>query len=243
MELLLDSHPDQIAIIDNDGSVVWVNKAWRESYDTRRGGASDCGEQRNYISVLVHAVNVGASHADLVLKGIQELIAGNSNEFEIEYPCDGDGVVRWFLMRALPITIRESPRILISHTDITRSKWNEEVLLAKQEKLDQQVTNQARLLRKTTSRLRTAIETMHGGIYMFDQNFTIEVMSSNFAETFDVPPALASEGLSFLDVLRYRAERGDFGAGDPIANVAARVEVCRSPSPNFSEDRIGDRVI
>lgn len=243
MELLLDNHPDQIALIGNDGTVVWVNKAWKDSYNSRRGDGSVCGGQQNYLSVLDQAVNFGAPYADRVSRGLQDLIAGRSEVFEIEYPCDGDGVQRWFLMRALPVIIRETPRIMISHTDITRSKSNENILLAKQEQLDRQVTNQARLLKKSESRLRTAIETMHGGVYMFDHNFTIEIMSSNFAQTFDVPPALAREGLSFLDVLRYRAERGDFGSGDAKEDLAARLKVCRSPIPNFSEDTVGGRVI
>jgi len=120
---VLDSLPNQIAVIDEDGEIIAVNRAWREfavCNGAKNSEASALG--MNYLTVCQSAVLATADdHASRALAGIRAVLSGQSACFEMEYPCDAPAQPRWFRLRVSPMLVGRHG-VVISHADITAHK-------------------------------------------------------------------------------------------------------------------------
>lgn len=90
-------------------------------------------------------------------------------------------------------------------------------------------------LEQKEKRLREAMDNMPGAMAFIDDQLNVVVASSRYAEICEVPAELLSVGCSFTEHFHYRAERGDYGPGDPDAIVAERIEAFRVPSDEVFE--------
>jgi len=86
--------------------------------------------------------------------------------------------------------------------------------------------------------LRAALDNMHGGIFMFDKDLKIQVASPNFSEMYSFPAELANIGASALDIMSYRANRGDYGPGDPAELVNMRSKRYQINKATTVEDEV-----
>jgi PAS domain-containing protein/serine phosphatase RsbU (regulator of sigma subunit) len=73
------------------------------------------------------------------------------------------------------------------------------------------------------AQLRLAIDNMTGGIFLVDHELNLQVFNDNFAKMYDLPPGMVQKGSPIHNVIRFRAERGDYGAGDVEQQVKDRV--------------------
>jgi PAS domain S-box-containing protein len=64
------------------------------------------------------------------------------------------------------------------------------------------------------AQLRVALDNMPGGMALFDRDLNFVLFNSQNTELFEYPDGLVRVGVSHRDVLRYQADRGDFGPGD-----------------------------
>ena len=86
----------------------------------------------------------------------------------------------------------------------------------------------AMLLRQNRT-LSAIIENFPGAISLFDADLRLAAHNRQFKQLLDLPDALfAKPDLSFEDIIRYNAERGDYGPGDPEQQVAAVVARART---------------
>jgi len=85
------------------------------------------------------------------------------------------------------------------------------------------------------ARLREAMDNMPGAMAFIDNDMKIIVASNRYSEICEVPAELLDDGRSFVDHFKCRAERGDYGAGDPDAIVASRVQAFQVPSDDVFE--------
>ena len=115
----LDTLPINIAVIDEDGEILFTNRAWREF--ARVEGGVDAPEElgTNYLSVGEKASDETAGAAT---EGVREVIAGQRELFTLEYPCHSPTERRWFLMRVSPFTVEGKRRVVVAHVDITDRK-------------------------------------------------------------------------------------------------------------------------
>ena len=60
------------------------------------------------------------------------------------------------------------------------------------------------------------------GISVFDEQLRLKCWNHKFLEVLDLPPAGVYPDVAFEDLIRYPAERGEFGPGDPEAYVQQR---------------------
>jgi len=90
------------------------------------------------------------------------------------------------------------------------------------------------------AQLRVALDNLPGAIVYTDDDLNIVFCNGRFSEMYSVPPALLEHGRPYPAVLRYLAEHGYYGAGDPAAQVARRVESLRNPSGLAFEDTTPD---
>jgi PAS domain S-box-containing protein len=85
---------------------------------------------------------------------------------------------------------------VVTFLDITERRRAEEALAEKE------------------AHLRVALDNMPGGMALFDRDLNYVLFNSQYSELFEYPDGLVRVGGSRRDVLRYQAQRGDFGPGD-----------------------------
>ena len=124
--LLLDSLEEQIAVIDREGTIVYVNRAWT-TFGLENGLASaSSGTGGNYLAVCNISGSRGDSLAGEADEGILDVLAGKRASFHFEYPCHSPAEKRWFMMRAAPLHGDAENLFVISHHNITQRKLAEE---------------------------------------------------------------------------------------------------------------------
>jgi diguanylate cyclase (GGDEF)-like protein len=107
-------------------------------------------------------------------------------------------------------------------------------LRSNQEQLDarsRELTQQVKALRATESRLQqqndmlhTIIDNFPGGVSVVDANLRIQAFNRLFQVLLDLPDDLLKQSvLMFEDVLRYNAQRGDYGQAPVESLVAERM--------------------
>jgi signal transduction histidine kinase len=145
----LDSLTEQVAVVDQTGTILRVNESWK-----RNAAANDAQEDLtagvgvDYLLAVRQAYEAGDHSAGDCLEKLEPVLAGEEPWMELEYPCHGPEVERWFLMRAVAL---KGARVgaVISHLDIT-DRWRRD------EHIDELRSELAHASRVTTMGLLTA---------------------------------------------------------------------------------------
>jgi signal transduction histidine kinase len=120
---VLDSLNKHIALLDPDGTILLVNRAWRQF--SLANGASLAGSDPvgvNYLTLCDRsAIGSERSTAVAARAGIQGVLVGALPCFELEYPCHSDAEQRWFLMRVSPLVGAQAGAV-VTHENIT-PRW------------------------------------------------------------------------------------------------------------------------
>ncbi|MBI5284176.1 MAG: PAS domain S-box protein [Chloroflexi bacterium] len=150
-----------IAVIDSAGEIVAVNDAWR-----RFGAANGAGPRTidgvglNYLEVCRHAASDGTGTAAEVLRGLEDVIAGKSTGFRLEYDCHSPAEACWFVMWATPLASGRRG-VLVAHLDITAQRRTEE-MAARLRAAEESERFRQDLLRTVSHELRTPLSVIHG---------------------------------------------------------------------------------
>ncbi|MCB2173789.1 PAS domain-containing protein [bacterium] len=131
----LDSLSATIAIIDQDGVILFVNRSWRE-FAKKNGADPDwVSEGCSYFLVCEESAANGCSEARSFVEQTKGLLSGTVQEFVLEYPCHGPEEQRWFQVRVTRLIQDPDNRIVVAHEDISSIKKtqielkNREILL------------------------------------------------------------------------------------------------------------------
>jgi hypothetical protein len=128
---ILDSLPDQIAVIDHSGVITYVNEAWKKF--ARENGDPDLkysGVGVNYLVVSRSAQGEATEGSLEAASGLVSILQGSRDYFEEEYPCATEDENLWFMLRATPLQGSQPRSVVTAHNNITRHKR------AAQEQLD-----------------------------------------------------------------------------------------------------------
>jgi len=126
---VLDSLAEHIAVLDAGGTILAVNRAWRD-FATANGATAALAHSLglNYLAVCgesslhPHGEEGNAAHA-----GIRTVLAGAQPEFHLEYPCHSPTERRWFMLHATPLRGAQAGAV-VSHENITARKEAEMAL-------------------------------------------------------------------------------------------------------------------
>ena len=88
--------------------------------------------------------------------------------------------------------------------------------------------------------LQVALDNMPGALVYTDSDLNIVFRNNRFKELYAVPEPLLQPGRPYPEFLRYLAEHGYYGQGEPDALVAQRVESLRNPTGRSFEDHPPD---
>ena len=121
----VDTLPLQVAILDDSGTILYTNRAWREF-----GERNDIDGASDTIGVDYLAVTESAATdtAQTAATGLRKILAGERERFELEYPCHSPDERRWFLMRAVPFDHDGVRYVTVAHADVTdRNEYRQEL--------------------------------------------------------------------------------------------------------------------
>jgi len=174
----IDALPSNICVLDENGTIIAVNRAWHEfsaangmlkadeAHSNRHRGSD---EGTNYLAVCDHAVGEDSEEAAAFAEGIRAVLHKDREQFCAEYPCHSPAKKRWFMGRATRFRIDRLVRVLVEHIDITERRQAEDVLLFKNALLEGQT------------------ETTLDGIITVDDSDHIVLVNSQFAQQFGIP--------------------------------------------------------
>ncbi|MGD9016160.1 MAG: LuxR C-terminal-related transcriptional regulator [Desulfobacterales bacterium] len=135
---VIDSLSAHIAILDADGVIIDVNRAWK-AFAIANGADEDADFLGiNYLTVCDAVSGPGASDARAVSGGIRKVAGGEQDSFLYDYPCHSPDGKHWYYMRAIRMAGEGPIRIVVSHEDITALKLTEEALRRSQQRLQSQ---------------------------------------------------------------------------------------------------------
>lgn len=124
---VLASMPDQMAVIDASGKIVYVNKSWIEF------GYSNSSQTRDwigvdYLTICANANATGDESGGDAFRGIRFVIDGQKKDFQLEYPCHSPNEKRWFMMNVTGFQLGDERYFVVVHKNITQRKLAEETV-------------------------------------------------------------------------------------------------------------------
>ncbi len=124
----LDGLSAHIAIIDQDGTILAVNQAWRDLAGTNGGDGRKTGVGANYLLVNDQAEGANSSEGKPFANGIRAVLSGQIDTFEMEYPCYTMDRERWYIGRVTRFPSSGPVRAVIAHEDVSERKLEEDEL-------------------------------------------------------------------------------------------------------------------
>ncbi|MCA9891696.1 MAG: PAS domain S-box protein [Anaerolineae bacterium] len=118
----LDAISAHIAILDDKGTILTVNRAWRNFGDNNDLVCDAHCVGTNYLAVCDAAAAGSESNAARVADGIRSVLNGAYPEFEYEYPCHSLTEKRWFVVRASRFDWYDQKLVMVSHQSISELK-------------------------------------------------------------------------------------------------------------------------
>jgi signal transduction histidine kinase len=117
--------PFPVALLDDDGTIKFVNEAWVEFGRENGRGREESDVGTNYFELCERANDSFASSAT---KAIQRVLAGDVDSEQVEYPCHGDGERRWYAMAVVAVEADGPAEVALVHQDVSQYRQHINVL-------------------------------------------------------------------------------------------------------------------
>lgn len=131
----LDALSAHIAILDEQGTIIEVNAAWNSFAGENNFKGKLYGLGDSYLNICASASGSFSEEAAPVGNGIRAVMAGQRNEFHLEYPCHGPLETRWFVVRATRFAGDGPVRVVVAHANVTERKLAEMALIESERRL------------------------------------------------------------------------------------------------------------
>ena len=122
---MLDALPFFIALIDNEGTILKINRSWGK-FNNQNPISAQFKVGNNYIEISDKA-GQGAKAAKEISDGIKSVIAGKVERFKTEYEYAATTGKKWFRTEVIPLFKDKQNGVVIIHIDITDRKRSEQV--------------------------------------------------------------------------------------------------------------------
>lgn len=168
----LDALFEQVAILDDAGQVIAVNRAWTEfavegKGPTRRRPA--VGE--NYLAGDPVGPAASGGVMSLPYEAIRQMFTGARTDFATVYPTSGASPEKWLLMRAGRFDHGGHRRVVLTHEDITDRVEAETAVI------------------ESEARYRELMDTAQEGVWSMNPSGETTYVNSRMAELLGMPPS------------------------------------------------------
>jgi diguanylate cyclase (GGDEF)-like protein len=118
---VIDALTSNICVTDREGVILAVNRAWRVFTVENPPVSNLAGVGTHYLKVCRSASGPGSEGAEKFALGVQSVLDGKAELFQMEYACHSPTQNRWFLGRVTPLNTRRRGAV-ISHMAVTDRK-------------------------------------------------------------------------------------------------------------------------
>jgi PAS domain S-box-containing protein len=125
----LDALHSHVAIVDARGTILAVNRAWREFAVANGAAAERVGPGANYLAACPPSEgewDESGQQGEDFAAGFQAVATGGRESFEFEYRCDSPEERRWFIVWVTRFAVGSSVRLVVKHENITERKRAEQ---------------------------------------------------------------------------------------------------------------------
>lgn len=206
LSAVMDALPTHIALLDSEGTILSVNRAWSRYAESHGGDGDQVGV--NYLQVCRRD-----SEAEPVLEGLEAILGGTTEAFELVYPCHSPTEQRWFRFLGAPT----EAGAVVMHVDVTEGWMATEELRASRALLAM-ASNLSRVGAWTadlqtgkvqlSEEYRRIFTPSSSPTVSFDEAYAsvLEEDRASLQEKFE---ACAREGVPYEWEFRFRSEQGD----------------------------------
>jgi PAS domain S-box-containing protein len=214
LRTMLESSPIGAAISTEDGRLLFCNSEFAEQNGFRL-------EERESVDLV--SLFVEPDDRRRIFQQFRRDGTGRNMQVE-RRRIDG---TRWWSLYSMDGIEYEGERALLSwHYDITELKEREEALSAAKEGAElaraeaEQARAEAEQARTEAERMRNVMSTvlanMSDGVTLFDKDFNWLFSNRRHIERSEYPPQFLVPGVTGFDLIRFQAERGEFGPVDDV---------------------------
>lgn len=160
---ILDSLLEHVAVVDHEGNILAVNRAWRRfaaengPYPGAQVPNTEVGA--NYLAICRAGSEVASGCALSAYAGILSVLKGERDSFTLEYPCHAPDRERWFVMQVTPLQVPPGAAV-ISHTNVTERKQAEQLLRDADQRKTEFLAMLGHELRNPLAPIRNAVQIM-----------------------------------------------------------------------------------
>jgi signal transduction histidine kinase len=173
MQQLIDDLPEEIALLDEDCTIVAVNRAWRET--CMEHGYRNNGPGYNYRAFCAAKAAEGYGPALKALAGLTEIASGKRNSWELDYNGENLWAGRDYQISIRRIAIGGQALISVTRYDVTE--------LVGLRRLKDDFTNSRTGL---SDALKTLVEGFSEQVAVVDEQWTILAVNGAWTEVMPV---------------------------------------------------------
>jgi PAS domain S-box-containing protein len=118
----LDTLEASVAVIDERGFIIAVNKAWRDFAKANHPSPESVCEGANYLAVCDAVQGPETGQAAEFAAALRAIIGSERDYYRLEYPCHSPQTQRWFYARVTRFPGGGPARATVHHIDFTERK-------------------------------------------------------------------------------------------------------------------------
>jgi signal transduction histidine kinase/ActR/RegA family two-component response regulator len=126
LQSALNALSAQIALLDNNGSIIAANARWRELSLVKHWKWPDAGVGSKYLEIYRSAFGTDRDDSKKIEEGLLSVQSGAQPRFEVEYCAWIHSEPRWIAMSATRFEDRGMYLVAVEHDDITSRKQLEQ---------------------------------------------------------------------------------------------------------------------
>jgi PAS domain S-box-containing protein len=127
-DAILDALGTRIAVLDQAGTVLCANRAWRFFATTHSGAGTHVAVGSNYLSACGDFRGLGQLDGMAIAAGIRQVISGERALFRYDYACDSPAGPSWSALGVTGTMVNGKACAVVSCEDITERKRGELLL-------------------------------------------------------------------------------------------------------------------
>jgi PAS domain S-box-containing protein len=151
LQATIDGLASHIAILDENGRIIAVNAPWRYYAEVNDYSHPNYGIGANYLEICDSATGPSAEPAPLVAAGVRQVMAGQRDQFYLEYPAPTPLAQQWFGVRITRFLNDGAIWVVVAHEDVTERRVAEEALRANESRFRSLIQNSSDIITLLTA--------------------------------------------------------------------------------------------